>query len=214
MPTWGWILIAVVVLVAVIAALASRSMLSRKRTDRLKGHFGPEYDRALDETGEQRAAENQLLERERKRKKLDIKPLPDAAREQYAAQWRAVQTAFVDDPSGAVGDADALVTKVLRDRGYPVDDFDERASDISVDHPDVVENYRRAHRIYLAGQDGIGDTENQREALVHYRALFERLLEPEADERSSEVDDRNRDDRSRDVDGSTAHETTIKEARA
>lgn len=202
MPIWGWILIAVLVLVAVIAALASRSMLSRKRTERLKGHFGPEYDRTLDDVGEQRAAEHQLLERERKRKKLDIRPLSDPVREQYATQWRTVQTAFVDDPSGAVGDADTLVTQVLRDRGYPVDDFDERAADISVDHPDVVENYRRAHRIYLAGQDGIGDTENQREALVHYRALFDKLLEPEAHDERPEVHD------------TSAHDTSIKEARA
>ena len=128
-------------------------------------------------TGEQRAAEDELLARERKRDELDIVALTPAVRERYADHWRTVQTAFVDNPSGAVEDADRLVTQVMRERGYPVDDFEQRAADISVDHPKVVENYRAGHALYLSHEYGGVGTEERRQAFVHYRALFEKLLE-------------------------------------
>jgi hypothetical protein len=179
MPAWGWILIAAIIVLAVVAIIVARSASSRKRTERLKGRFGPEYERTVGQAGEQRAAEKELAARERKREKLDIVPLSPEAREKYAAAWRTVQTSFVDNPPSAVGDADRLVTQVMRDRGYPIDDFDQRAADISVDHPKVVENYRTAHSIYLSQEKGGVGTEDQREAFVHYRALFEKLLEPE-----------------------------------
>jgi hypothetical protein len=182
MPVWGWVLIAAaIVVIAAVAIIVTRSANSRKRTERLKERFGPEYERTVGEAGEQGGAEDELAARERKRDKLDIIPLSPGAREKYADSWRTVQTAFVDNPSSAVGDADRLVTQVMRDRGYPIDDFDQRAADISVDHPKVVENYRTAHSIYLLQEEGDVGTEDQREAFVHYRALFEKLLETDKD---------------------------------
>jgi hypothetical protein len=168
MPVWGWILIAAMVIVVVIAGVLVMAMPAsrRKRTERLKQKFGPEYERTVSEAGEQQAAEKELVAREHKRDKLDIHPLTAGAREGYA-----------DHPSSAVGDADRLVTEVMRERGYPVDDFDQRAADISVDHPTVVENYRAAHAINLAHQQGEVGTEKQRQAFVHYRALFDKLLD-------------------------------------
>ncbi|MGV9864041.1 hypothetical protein [Rhodococcus koreensis] len=177
MPVWGWILIAVLVVIAVLAIIASRSISSRKRTERLKGRFGPEYERTVGEVGDQGAAEKELAARERNREKLDIVPLPPEARAKYTDSWRTVQIEFVDNPSSAVAAADRLVIHVMRERGYPIDDFDQRAADISVDHPKVVENYRAAHGIYLAQEQGDIGTEQQREAFVHYRELFEKLLE-------------------------------------
>ena len=175
MPVWGWILIAAIVVIAAtaIAIVGARSANSRKKTERLKQRFGPEYERTLGETGGQRAAEDELAARERRRDKLNIVALSPQAREKYAASWRAVQTAFIDNPSSAVGDADRLVIEVMRERGYPIEDFDQRAADISVDHPAVVDNYRAAHRISLSQQQGNVDTEEERQAFVHYRALRE-----------------------------------------
>ena len=181
MPVWGWILIAAIVVIIAVVLVAAISTGRRKRTDRLKERFGPEYERTVSEAGEQKAAEKELAARERKRDKLDIRPLTRHALEAYADRWRAVQTAFVDNPSSAVGDADRLVTEVMRERGYPVDDFDQRAADISVDHPMVVENYRAAHSIHLAQQHGDIGTEAQRQAFVHYRALFETMLTADND---------------------------------
>src|SRR5271166_5091770 len=182
MPVWGWFLAAAIVVLTVTAIVVGLAANRRKRTERLKERFGPEYDRALDEAGEQSAAEKELAARKRKRDKLDIVPLSPQARGKYAEGWREVQTAFVDNPSSALGDADRLVTEVMRERGYPIDDFDQRAADISVDHPTVVENYRAAHSISHAQQQGGGvGTEEQRQAFVHYRALFEKLLETDKD---------------------------------
>jgi hypothetical protein len=156
--------------------IAVLSVTGRKRTERLKKHFGPEYERAVGDAGDQRAGEQELVARERKRQKLDIVPLSPEPHAMYAEHWRTVQTAFVDDPSRAAGDADRLVTQVMRERGYPIDDFDQRASDISVDHPDMVEHYRAAHTLHLAQEQGDIGTEAPRQAFVHYRALFEQLL--------------------------------------
>src|ERR1700752_762764 len=178
MPVWSWFFIAAAVLIAfTLVLLAVLSVTGRKRTERLKRHFGPEYERAVGDAGDQRTGEQELVARERKREKLDIIELSQEAHAMYAEHWRTVQAAFVDNPSRAVVDADSLVTQVMRERGYPIDDFDQRASDISVDHPDVVEHYRTAHVLHLAQERGDIGTEAQREAFVHYRALFEKLLE-------------------------------------
>jgi hypothetical protein len=174
-----WILVAAAVAIFV-AAIIIASRRSRD-TDRLKNRFGPEYERTVSEVGDEKAAEKELLARERKREELDIRPLAPAVLDGYVNRWRAVQTAFVDHPSSAVGEADLLVTEVMRDRGYPVDDFDRQAADISVDHPSVVANYRAAHDIHLAQQRSDVGTEQQRQAFVHYRALFTKLLETEND---------------------------------
>lgn len=176
MDAWVWILLVIAVLVVAAAvALATR----RRRTTQLRDRFGPEYDRTVEQTGNQRVAEAELSERRERRSELDIRPLSPPARDRYADGWRAVQARFVDDPVGAVGDADQLVTQVMQERGYPMDDFEQQADVISVDHPDVVEDYRQGHEIYLAHGRGDASTEDLRQAMVHYRALFDQLLEAE-----------------------------------
>ena len=182
MPIWLWFFLAALVFIAIAGLFVARSVVRRKRTDRLREQFGPEYDRTVFESGDEQAAEKELVARKRERDKLDVRPLAPAALTAYSQRWQQVQTAFVDNPSGALDDADLLLTEVMRERGYPVDDFDRRAADISVDHPQIVENYRAAHGIHLSQQHGDVSTEQQREAFVHYRALFERLLETTADE--------------------------------
>ena len=174
MSELAWVLIAVLVLVVI--GIAAWSMTRSRRSARLREHFGPEYERTVGEMGEQRSAEAELVAREKNRKKLDIVELSPQARDEHAATWQKVQAEFVDAPSEAVGRAERLVTRVMRERGYPIDDFDQRASDISVDHPDIVENYRSAHSIYRSQQNGQIETEAARQAFVHYRALFDRLL--------------------------------------
>ncbi len=174
MPGWAWVLVVIGVLVLLgVAWLALRS----RRTAQLQERFGPEYDQALEDTDSKRRAEEELRAREKRREQLDIRPLGPAARERYAESWRTVQTRFVDDPEGAAGDAHRLVLEVMRERGYPIDDFDQRAADLSVDHAGVVEHYRAADRIARASERGEATTEDLRQALVHYRALFEDLLE-------------------------------------
>jgi FtsZ-interacting cell division protein ZipA len=177
MPVWTWIVIVAVIVIAIVAVVVASSASRRKRSERLKSDFGPEYERTVAETGEQKAAEKELIARERKRHKLDIHPLSNEALNEYTTRWGMVQTAFVDNPSSAVGEADRLVSEVMHARGYPVEDFEEQAANVSVDHPSVVENYRAAHGIHLAQQNVEVGTEDLRNAFVHYRKLFEKLLE-------------------------------------
>jgi hypothetical protein len=177
MPVWAWFFIAALVLIAIAGLIVAASAGRRKRTDSLKQQFGPEYERTVADVGEQQAAEKELVARKRERDKLDIRPLTRDALQAYSQRWRHVQTAFVDNPSSALDDADRLLMEVMRERGYPVDDFDQRAADISVDHPTVVENYRAAHAIHVSNETGDAGTEKQRQAFVHYRALFDKLLE-------------------------------------
>lgn len=177
MPVWSWFFIAAGALIALTLLLAVvLAATGRRRTRRLKQRFGPEYEHAVEDAGDRRAAENELVARERKRKDLDIVALTPEAHRRYSEQWVEVQRSFVDDPSSAVGYADRLVTEVMRERGYPISDFDQRASDISVDHPGTVEHYRAAHTLHLAQETADIGTEAQRQAFVHYRALFEELL--------------------------------------
>ncbi|RDH74427.1 hypothetical protein DVS77_31860 [Mycolicibacterium moriokaense] len=177
MPLWGWFFLAALLLIAIAGVIVALSAARRRRTDRLRAQFGPEYDQTVAKTGGQNAAEKELKARQRQRRKLDIRPLSRDALEGYSHRWREVQTAFVDSPARALDDADRLLSEVMRERGYPVDDFDQRAADISVDYPAVVENYRAAHAIHHAGRDGQASTENQRQAFVHYRTLFDNLLD-------------------------------------
>jgi hypothetical protein len=176
MPTWGWIVIAVVVVLAVVAALAAAAA-RRRKSERIKGRFGPEYERTVEEAGSRRKAESELSARERRREELDIRPLQPAARDRYVQAWRDVQVRFVDMPSESLREADALVTQVMGDCGYPMEDFEQRAADVSVDHPRVVEDYRTAHAISQANDGGRATTEDLRRAMVHYRTLFENLLD-------------------------------------
>jgi hypothetical protein len=176
-PTWGWAVIAVaaIVLVALVAWSAYRS----RRRKGLQERFGSEYDHAVADAPNRREAESELTEREKRREELQIRPLEPASRDRYASEWHNTQAKFVDDPEGAVGEADRLIQQVMRERGYPVDDFEQRTADLSVDHPEVMSNYRAAHGISVANERGKASTEDLRTAMVHYRALFLELLEPE-----------------------------------
>jgi hypothetical protein len=175
MPDWLWILIAVAALIVLAAVVWT--VLARRKREHLRERFGPEYDRAVDEHDDRRSAEAELERREKQRERLDIVPLAPESRERYLASWSDLQTGFVDEPERSVGEADRLVTEVMRERGYPMDEFDQRVADISVDHPNVVEHYRAAHDISIASDNGEASTEDLRQAVVHYRALFEELLE-------------------------------------
>jgi predicted nucleic acid-binding protein len=179
MPVWAWIVIGVGA--AVVIALAWLGA-NRRRSRQLEEKFGPEYGRTVRERGDRRAAESELREREQVRERLEITPLSDRQRERYGREWEEVQAAFVDNPSSAVADADRLVAEVMRERGYPVDEFEQQAAVVSVDHPDVVANYREGHAIYLSCDRGDASTEDLRQALQHYRALFADLLESPAED--------------------------------
>ncbi len=182
MPLWTWILIAVVLVVAAALVLAAwRGTRSR----RLRETFGPEYERTVAAAPSQRAAEAELAEREKRRDQLDVRPLPTGAHRRYGDEWARVQARFVDDPPTAVGQADRLVERVMAERGYPMQDFEAQAQLVSVDHPDVVDNYRSARSIYEAYERGDSSTEDLRQAMVHYRSLFEELLETHAAAASS-----------------------------
>jgi hypothetical protein len=174
MPYWAWILIAigVVVLVGVVAW----TLVRQRRSARLRSTFGPEYDRTVDESG-RRGGESDLMDRQKRRQHLAIVSLSPADRQRYSEAWRETQARFVDSPEQAIREADHLVAQVMRDRGYPMEDFDQKAADISVDHPNVVENYRAGHAISQENEQGKASTEKLRQAMVHYRALFMELLE-------------------------------------
>ena len=169
-----WVLVVVLILVVVVLGVL---LMRSRRSQRLQEDFGPEYDRTIQERGDRRDAEAELAERRQRRAQLDIRPLEPGARERYADRWQAAQRRFVDEPAPAVGEADALVSAVMSERGYPVsDEFDQRAADISVDHPVVVEHYRAAHAISMRATAGDASTEDLRQAMVHFRALFDDLL--------------------------------------
>lgn len=178
MDAWIWIVLAFVA-VAVLAAVTWPAMRSR-RSKQLQEGFGPEYEHVVEETGDKRDAERELKERRDRREELEIRPLDAEARERYADEWQTVQGRFVDEPDAAVRDADKLVQRVMAERGYPVaDDFERRAADVSVDYPDVVENFREGHRLVDEHEAGDSGTEPLRQAMVHFRSLFDELLAEE-----------------------------------
>lgn len=171
-----WVLVAViVVLLVVVGLLVARQQRSRQ----LKQGFGPEYDRVVEERGDQRSGERELLQRRQRHEQFEIRSLEPAIRQDYLQRWEATQRHFVDEPGGAVDEADVLVQQVMHDRGYPVEsDFEQRAADISVEHPVVVDNYRAAHAISIRARSGQASTEQLRQSMVHFRALFDDLLTP------------------------------------
>ena len=188
MPAWAWILIiaAIVVVGAILASMAIR----QRRTTMLRQRFGEEYERTVNARDDQRAAEADLRARERHRAQFEVTPLPEPDRARFVTEWRDAQERFVDEPSAAVVAADILVYRVMGARGYPMESFDAQADLVSVDHPDVVENYRAAHGIYQRAQNQQASTEELRAALLHYRTLFDQLLQPEAgDEAEGHVAD-------------------------
>ena len=175
------------IVIVVIAIVAIALIFLQRRKAALRQRFGSEYDRAVREGGSERKAQALLQERERRVEKFHIRPLSAAERQQFAEHWRAVQTRFVDDPRGAVTDADESVISLMKTRGYPMADFDQRAADLSVDHPHVVSNYRAAHEIAMRHRQGRASTEDLRQAMIHYRSLFEDLLNGVKPETNREV---------------------------
>lgn len=174
MTQTAWIIVAIVVVAIVF--IGAMMWSRRLRSEHLRDHFGPEYDRAVEAKGDRAKAEAELAERQKRVEKLDIRPLEPAERREFSARWDDVQARFVDDPPRAVAFADALLGDVMKTRGYPVSDFDQRAGDISVDHPVVVDHYHKAHDIALRQERGQASTEDLRQAMIHYRALFDNLV--------------------------------------
>ncbi|MEP6983158.1 MAG: hypothetical protein ABI853_05880 [Sphingomicrobium sp.] len=168
--------IIIAVLVVIVLALGGLLYFQRHRSDKLRSRFGPEYDRAVKESGGKSKAEAKLVEREKRVKSLSIRPLEPSDRARFTRSWQNVQAEFVDDPEGSIGHADSLLAEVMSARGYPVSDFEQISADISVDHPDVVQNYRAAHEIALRHERGQANTEDLRLAMIHYRSLFEDLV--------------------------------------
>jgi hypothetical protein len=176
------------VVVLLIVALAWLYVRKRRNTTAdLRKKFGPEYDRAVKVHGVARKAEAKLEDREKRVEKLNIRDLDPTEHERFSKRWESVQSRFIDSPKGAVTEADDLVSSVMKARGYPVSDFDQRAADISVDHPRVVENYRSAHEIALRVGKDAATTEDLRTAMIHYRSLFEELVQVLASVERKEV---------------------------
>jgi hypothetical protein len=178
------VLLIIVAIVVIIALAAIGWFYSRKRrTRQLRERFGPEYDRVVQREGNLRKGEGVLEWRTKKREQLRIVPLSPAVRSDFATRWTKVQARFVDDPKGAVAEADQLVSEVMHVRGYPMANFEQQADAISVDHPVVVQNYRAGHDIAIRHSQGKASTEDLRKAMVHYRSLFEELLKDSVPER-------------------------------
>lgn len=176
-PIYWVILAGAVVAALAIGAAITWLVMRRRHGRRLRERFGPEYEHVLEETGSARRAEEELVRREERVRQFNIHPITAEQRARYAETWRGVQASFVDAPVRAVAEADELVIEVMKERGYPMGDFEQRAEDLSVDHPRVVRNYRDAHALAIRSDRGEADTEDLRQAMVYYRELFEDLLE-------------------------------------
>ncbi len=180
MNTGNTTLLIVVILVIVVVAMLV--LARRQRSRRLQERFGPEYDRAIDEIGDQSKAEKELEKRINHVKSLNIRPLTADEVNRYALEWQDIQRQFVDEPLTALQKADLLIQEVMKVRGYPVDDFEQRAADISVDYPELVTDYRGMHRIAVKEVKDKPTTEDMRQAMVHGRALFENLMKQQSSE--------------------------------
>lgn len=170
------VLIAVIFLV--IGGVLAMALTRFQRSRRLKERFGPEYERAISQAGDKREAENELEARLDHVKELDIRPLSAQEIDRFSNEWKATQAEFVDEPHTAIQKADRLIQEVMKARGYPVEDFEQRAADISVDYPDLVNDYRGMHLIAVKDEEDEVGTEEMRQAMVHGRALFEDLVQP------------------------------------
>ncbi|MDG6107155.1 hypothetical protein Daura_32465 [Dactylosporangium aurantiacum] len=169
-------IVAIVVLALAVVAIVAAVVSRHRRTEALRQRFGPEYERALDERHSRSAAERELQQRERRHAELQLRELDPQQRQRYAEQWERMQAHFVEEPEAATREADELVTKVMGERGYPVEDFDTRVQDLSVDHAETLGHYRDAHEINKVNERGQASTEQLRQALMHYRLLFAELL--------------------------------------
>jgi hypothetical protein len=175
------LLVAIIAMVAIVLAVFAYALVRSRRhhRDDLRVAFGPEYDYALEHYRNPRRAERELLRRQKRVQKLHIRPLSSDEYNRYAYAWAESQKRFVDDPVAAIRDADRLVKDVMQTRGYPVVDFDQRIADLSVDHGTVIQHYRAARALASANEQGRASTEELRQALIHYRALFADLLQTE-----------------------------------
>ena len=171
------LLIVVAAAVLVLIGVGVYAYMTRQRRDRLRARFGPEYDRTLERAATPAEADAILAKRIQRVGKFSLHPLNREQAESFTREWRRIQARFVDDPDAAVGEADQLVARVMAARGYPTEDFDRLADDVSVDHPHVVENYRVARQLMARRASGDAGTEELRQAVVNYRALFNDLLE-------------------------------------
>lgn len=169
-------IVVLVLVVLVVLALLGFLLARKKKRDGLREQFGPEYDRTVEQSGNRRDAEQDLRERAERRNELDVRPLEPKRRDLYAAEWRVTQEDFVDRPAEAVSSANTLVERVMKERGYPVGDFEQMSRDLSVDHANVMSEYRSAHEISMLNDRKQATTEQQRQAMVHYRSLFDDLL--------------------------------------
>ncbi len=176
LDTQTWIIFAAVVVLGLVA-LGAWLFYQKKQSHKLQERFGPEYGRTVNELGSRTKGESDLKAREKRVERLDILPLAPSEAARFSEAWQALQSRFVDNPKGVVVQAEQLVRELMEKRGYPMGDFERRAGDISVDHPDVVANYRSAQAIAVRDRQGSADTEELRKAVVHYRALFDELLE-------------------------------------
>lgn len=171
------IAIGVAVVVIFLLIVAALVWLSRRlHVSKMRKRYGPEYDRLVAEMGSRKRAEARLIERERRVSQYDIRPLSEADRARYMQAWHNVQARFVDDPGTSIGEADRLLGDAMAARGYPMADFDRRSADLSVHYPEVVQNYRLGHDVAVRHRDGKASTEDLRQAMIHYRALFEELV--------------------------------------
>lgn len=178
-----WIILAAAVAVLIVLAAIVTRRRARLRSEALRRRFGPEYERALQEHGNVARAERELEARTVRVRHFEFRELTDAERRGYGEAWRQIQARFVDDPAGAAVEANELIGVVMRARGYPVDDFEHQAADLSVDHADVVQHYRAARSLTTSRSEGAARTEELRQAIVHYRALFTDLLNPPGEAR-------------------------------
>jgi hypothetical protein len=170
----GLVIVLVIVLLVILAAIALIVRVSRRK--KLQNTFGPEYDRVVADTGSRADAEKELREREKRHAELELKPLSPESQAKYSAAWEEVQIQFVDNPGEAVATADDLTTQLITERGYPTGDYDDQLANLSVEHASTLGHYRDAHEISRRSKDGEASTEDLRQALVHYRALFADLL--------------------------------------
>jgi hypothetical protein len=181
----GAIVAIIIVVIVVAAVLLVLTTVNRRR--RLRERFGPEYDRAVTESGSRREAEAELAKREKHVRELDIRPLSPTARNQYQSEWTAVQEQFVDAPQAAVTGAQTLVSTVMEARGYPTQPYDQTLADLSVEHASTLDHFRAAHDISQNAAAGTASTEDLRQAMIHYRALFAELLGEPASDQSTTI---------------------------
>lgn len=176
--------IAIAVVVVIVVGAILFFALRKQRTARLRSRFGPEYERTVEDVGDRHRAERELHERQKRVEKFEIRPLSVSERDHFISAWHVIQAEFVDQPQQALAKADDLLTEVMRTRGYPTEDFEQRSADLSVDHPSVVQHYRAGREIAVRRKQGDAGTEDMRQAMIHFRALFDELVaDPAADAR-------------------------------